>query len=103
MTPKMDFSKSSKEFSKTLRRYADLSSKGAAEAINKKAKDVCIRAIKETPEADKAGIESSLRAMGTVGKPGPLVYKLLNKANLKIFTQGIFSQIISGRAKSAGN
>jgi hypothetical protein len=76
MKPKMDFGKSSKAFSRTLRRYADLSSKGAQEAINKKAKDVCIRAIRETPKADRGKIKSELEANG-------LVYRLIKKTGLK--------------------
>lgn len=58
-----------------MRRYADLSSKGAAEAINKKAKDVCIRAIAQTPMADKGAIRTSLQTDG-------MAYKLVRKTGL---------------------
>jgi hypothetical protein len=75
MKPRIDFGQSSKAFSKTLRRYADLSSKGAAEAINKKAKDVCIRSISQTPMADKGAIKTTLQADG-------LAFKLVNKTGL---------------------
>jgi hypothetical protein len=72
---KIDFSKTEKQFSKTMKQYAELSRKEVSEAINKKATDVAIRAIKYTPRADKQKIESDLRANG-------LVYKLIKKTGL---------------------
>lgn len=72
---KIDFGKAEKDFAKSMRQYAFLSKKEVSEALNKKAKDVAIRAIKYTPRADKDKIESQLRANG-------LVYKIIKKTGL---------------------
>jgi hypothetical protein len=72
---KIDFAKAERDFSKAMRQYAELSKKEVSEAINKKAKDVAIRAIKYTPRADKSAIESQLRANG-------LAYKIIKKTGL---------------------
>lgn len=72
---KIDFRKAERDFARAMRQYTELSKKEVAEAINKKAKDVAIRAIKYTPRADKAAIEAQLRANG-------LVYKIIKKTGL---------------------
>lgn len=71
----MDFGKSSASFSRVMRKYAETSSKGAEEAINKKAKQVCFMAIRETPKADKGAIQTQLEANG-------LVFRILKKRGL---------------------
>lgn len=76
MTPHVDFGKSQARFGRVMREYSLMSSKTVAEAINKKAKDVCLRAIRETPVADKGGIEASLRR-------GGLAHRLIRKKGLK--------------------
>jgi hypothetical protein len=74
MKPKADFSKAAADFAKTMREYQRLSKREAADALNKKAKDVAIRTISRTPKADKGAIEASLRGPGRGG--GTLVYRL---------------------------
>ena len=84
MKPKADFSKAQAAFARTMREYQRLSSKEAADALNKKAKDVLLGnskagvtgVIKRTPKADKAAIESQLRGPGRDG--GQLVFRLFN-------------------------
>lgn len=76
----VDFKKAEREFTRTLRQYTELTSKDVADAINKKAKDVAIRTISNTPKADPAKIESELRGPGRGG--GQLVYRLFNHRNM---------------------
>jgi hypothetical protein len=93
---KIDFAKAERDFAKAMRQYAELSKKEVSEALNKKAKDVAIRAIKYTPKADKERIEQQLRANG-------LVYKLVKKTGLtKKQIQQKAERMIRARKRSAG-
>jgi len=93
---KIDFAKGERDFSKAMRQYAELSKKEVSEALNKKAKDVAIRAIKYTPKADKGQIEQQLRTNG-------LAYKLIKKTGLsKKQIQQKAERLIRARKRSVG-
>jgi hypothetical protein len=80
MKPVADFKAAEKAFAATLRQYSSFSKLTAAEAINKKAKDVAIRTISRTTKADAAKIEATLRGPGRGG--GTLVYRLFDKTGM---------------------
>lgn len=96
MTPGINFRDTERAFSKTLREYTRLSSKSVPEAVNRTAKDVAIRTIKETDKAEASEIRSALKTNG-------LAYKLINKTGLKAAEiKKKAEALIRARVRSAG-
>ena len=63
MAGEIKFTVDDREFQRTLRAYARQSRRDAADIVNRKALFVSLRAIKETPKADKLAIGKELSAL----------------------------------------
>jgi len=80
MNPKLDFRQAEKAFTKTMAKYAEVSSKETADAINHQARKVAISAIKETKKAERAAVQAYLE--GPARKGGKMPYPLIKKEGL---------------------
>jgi hypothetical protein len=96
MEPHLDFERASKDFQETIRQYLILQKKELSEALNKKALDVTIKAIRHTKRADKEAIRRYLET-------NRIKYKLVSKKGVPRDETGIKAKrLLSAKLRSAG-